>query len=128
MQLAFFRGVSWAPEMPMPETDSTVLLMRQLERLWRDRPEPRAPILQVGVVLSGLVERNNYTPELFQAAVADLMTGNLDKQRRLDAAIDKLRARYGRSVVYFGTVQESREAAPMRISFTHIPDLQLEQD
>jgi DNA polymerase IV len=51
-----------------------------------------------------------------------------DKQRQLNEAIDKLRARYGRKVVYFGSVQESRESAPMRISFTHIPDLELEQD
>jgi DNA polymerase-4 len=50
------------------------------------------------------------------------------KHQRLDAAIDKLRARYGRQVVYFGNVQESRQKAPMRISFTHIPDLELEQD
>jgi len=28
----------------------------------------------------------------------------------------------------FGSVQESRDAAPMRISFTHIPDPELEQD
>ncbi len=34
----------------------------------------------------------------------------------------------GRGVVYFGSVQESRDAAPMRISFTHIPDPDLEQD
>jgi hypothetical protein len=50
------------------------------------------------------------------------------KQRRLDETIDRLRARYGRKVVYFGNVQESREAVPTRISFTHIPDLELEQD
>lgn len=36
-----------------------------------------------------------------------------DKQRRLDETIDKLRARYGRKVVYSGSVQESRETAPM---------------
>jgi phage anti-repressor protein len=35
---------------------------------------------------------------------------------------------YGRKVVYFGSVQESRETTPMGISFTHIPDLELEQD
>jgi DNA polymerase-4 len=46
----------------------------------------------------------------------------------LDETIDKLRARYGRKVVYFGSVQDNRETAPMRISFTHIPDLELEQD
>jgi len=45
-----------------------------------------------------------------------------------DETIDKLRARYGRKVVYFGSVQDSRDTAPMRISFTHIPDLELEQD
>jgi len=39
-----------------------------------------------------------------------------------------LRARHGRGVVYFGNVQEAREQAPMRISFTHIPDLKVEKD
>ena len=29
---------------------------------------------------------------------------------------------------YFGSVQESRDDAPMRISFTHTPDLDVEQD
>jgi hypothetical protein len=44
-----------------------------------------------------------------------------------DETIHKLRARYGRKVVYFGSVQDNRQATPMRISFTHIPDLKLEQ-
>ena len=34
----------------------------------------------------------------------------------------------GRSVVYDGSVQESRDNAPMRISFTHIPNLNVEKD
>jgi DNA polymerase-4 len=51
-----------------------------------------------------------------------------EKHRRLDATLDKLRARYGRRVVYYGSVQESRDDAPMRISFTHIPDVGLELD
>lgn len=57
---------------------------------------------------------------LFQI-VADTMAANdTEKQRRLDTTLDKLRARYGRQVVYFGSVQESRDDAPMRISFIHI--------
>ena len=48
----------------------------------------------------------------------------VDKQRRLDETIDKLRARYGRKAVYFGSGQESRETAPMHISFTPVPDLE----
>jgi DNA polymerase-4 len=110
----------------MPETDSTLALMTALNRLWKDRPEPRSPILQVGIVLSRHCEHANYTPELFQSAIADAMSGTNEKLQRLDATIDKLRARYGRSVVYFGNVHNARGTAPMRISFTHIPNVDLE--
>jgi hypothetical protein len=52
----------------------------------------------------------------------------LTAQASNDAALDKLRTRYGRKVIYYGSVQESRDKAPMRISFTHIPDAGLEGD
>jgi DNA polymerase-4 len=128
IQLAFLRGESWAAETRTGETDSTIALMRLLERLWRERPEPRRQILQVGVVLTRLCEHSNHTPELFQLSSDAAPAIDNDKHQRLDATMDKLRARYGRSVVYFGNVQDSRDEAPMRISFTHIPDLTLEQD
>ena len=127
MQIAFLRGVAWGPELRFPETDSTLALMTSLNKLWQDRPEPRSPLLQVAVVLGKLCDRGNYTPELFQTAVADAMAAGDDgKQKRLDETLDKLRARYGRSVIYFGNVHNARDTAPMRISFTHIPDPRLE--
>jgi DNA polymerase-4 len=114
----------------MPETDSTLRLMHLLDRLWRERPDPREKILHVGVMLTRLVTHDNHTPELFQSFVAESMESTEEnteeKLRRLDATLDQLRARYGRSVVYFGGVQESRDTAPMRISFTHIPDIRVE--
>jgi DNA polymerase-4 len=103
--------------------------MRLLGQLWKNRPDPRQRLLQVGVVLSRLCEHNNYTPPLFQtASVVRDEPDDETKHRRLDSTLDQLRARYGRSVVYFGNVQQSRDQAPMRISFTHIPDLQVEKD
>lgn len=128
LQIAFFRDARWTPEIRFSETDSTLVLMRLLDRLWRDRPDPRALLIQVGVNLTRLIDRANHTPDLFSGMVAEVMAEGDDKHRRLDEAIDKLRARYGRSAVYFGTVQDSRDAAPMRISFTHIPNLGLEND
>lgn len=127
LQMAFLRDVAWAPEVRFSETDSTFTLIRMLQRLWSDRPDPRAHLIQVSIVLTRLVEHGNYTPDLFQGIVANAM-GEEDKRQKLDDTIDQLRARYGRHVVYFGTIQNARQAAPMRISFTHIPDLKLEQD
>ena len=60
-------------------------------------------------------------------AAADI-SADTEKHQRLDAALDKLRARYGRKVIYYGSVQDSRDDAPMRIAFTHIPDAGMEGD
>ncbi len=125
LQLAFLGGESWAAEVQTAESNSTVLLMRLLDSLWAGRPQARHPILQVGVLLTRLCEHGNYTPELFQPNPPEL---DAEKHHRLDATLDQLRARYGRQVIYFGNVQDVRDEAPMRISFTHIPELGLEQD
>ena len=90
------------------------------------RLSPGAKSRQVGI--SRLCEHANHTPSLFQTVADTMASLDEEKHQRLDAAIDKLRARYGRKVVYFGGVQESRAEAPMRISFTHIPDLEIERD
>lgn len=128
MQLAFLRSDPWAAEVRAGETDSTLALMRMLDRLWRERPEPGRPLLQVSVMLSRLCEKTNHTPYLFETVAETMASFDNEKHKRLDETIDKLRARYGRKVVYFGGIQESREAAPMRISFNHIPDVGVERD
>ena len=96
MHLSYFRGAKWEPEIRLPETDSTLTLMHQLGRLWRDRPEPQSPLVQVAVTLTHLVEHSNYTPQLFTDLVqADecqpsLSVGEGDeKLRRLDATLDQ---------------------------------------
>ncbi len=128
MQLSFLQGVSWASEARIDESDSTLELIRLLDRLWRDRPEPNCRILQVGVVLTRLCDPGNHTPSLFQTVSDTMASPNQEKHKRLDTTLDKLRARYGRHVVYYGSVQDSRDNAPMRISFTHVPDIDVEQD
>ena len=92
---------------------------------------PRTPLVQVAVTLTRLVEQGNYTPQLFPDLMQDdeqMGRAGDEKLRRLDATLDQLRARYGRNVVYLGAAQEARDSAPMRISFTHIPDMGLERD
>jgi uncharacterized repeat protein (TIGR02543 family) len=40
IRVDFYRDVDWSPEIRFAETDSTVVLMKRLEQLWRDRPDP----------------------------------------------------------------------------------------
>ena len=128
LQLRYTDGVSWKTERKTEDTDATLVLMRLLTRLWRERPNPRGPILQIHIVLSALCERQQFTPLLFPLDETPQSRQDPDKLGRLDAAMDSLRRRYGRKVVYFGTMQDERDAAPMRIAFTHIPDPDLEED
>lgn len=128
VHLAYLRGVSWDAEIRMDESDSTIRFMRLLDKLWRDRPEQGSHLLKIGLTLSRLCEHRNHTPSLFEMVADTMASLDVEKHQRLDAVIDKLRARYGRGIVYFGGIQDSRDSAPMRISFTHIPDLKTEQD
>jgi DNA polymerase-4 len=128
LHLGYLRSASWAAEIRTAESDATLHFMHLLHRLWKDRPEPNTHLLKVGVTLTRLVEHHNHTPSLFDAVSSYTTATDEEKHRRLDSAIDKLRARYGRSAVYFGGIHDSRDAAPMRISFTHIPDIDVEQD
>jgi DNA polymerase-4 len=47
---------------------------------------------------------------------------------RLDQALDHLNLKYGKGTIYFGAAHSALQAAPMRIAFSHIPDLDLEAD
>lgn len=128
VSLGYLGNGRWEGERSFNETGASLRLMHQLQGIWRERPDPKAKLLQVGVVLTRLVDRRNYTPPLFPEESCTVAERDPEKLRRLDAAIDQLRARYGRKVVYYGSVQDGRDAAPMRISFTHIPDILLEGD
>ena len=55
--------------MRTPETDLTLRFLKMPGRLWRERPEPESKLLKIGVVLSRLVTKDNYTPELFSHEV-----------------------------------------------------------
>lgn len=89
----------------------------------RNRPSPqrrtRWEPMKVGVTLGELIAAQAVSAELFPAA---------SKRAALDAALDRLRLKYGPDAVYFGGAHGAMQEAPMRISFTHIPDLRLEAD
>jgi DNA polymerase-4 len=48
------------------------------------------------------------------------------KSQSLNNALDEIRAKHGQKAIFLGSEKDGWSAAPMRISFTHIPDLGVE--
>ena len=64
------------------------------------------------------------TPSLFEDP-------NEGRRHKLQEAMDAVNQRYGGRTLYYADAlraQQSKDAAPMRIAFNHIPDLALEGD
>jgi DNA polymerase-4 len=72
---------------------------------------------KVEITLFNLSEAKTATPTLFPSKRSS---------SALDAALDKLNARYSKQTIYFGGAHEALGSAPMRIAFNHIPDPDIE--
>lgn len=79
------------------------------------------------MVLGQLTHTRNYTPSLF-ADEDKLAKNSGEKIQALNTSMDKLVQKFGRQSIYLGGAHGALEAAPMRISFSHVPDLDIEKD
>jgi len=80
--------------------------------LWATRPAGGVPF-KVGMVLTDLRPAASATPSLFEVD---------RKQTELSHAMDAVNAEFGGSVVHFGGMWGMKDAAPVRVAFTQIPD------
>ena len=124
VQVKFGFDLRWHAETHCFPTQENVTLGRLLNHLWDQHPADAPDPTKVAITLSRLEHLNAHTPSLF----AD---ENHARRIQLQAAMDGLNKRFGGRAVYYADAMEAqrnKEAAPMRISFTHIPDLELEDD
>jgi len=119
IRLKYIDGRSWDTKIGFDPTSDTLEFLHVLSRLWAERPKTKAVPLAVAVTLFNLSEEKSCSLSLFK---------NDRSRDRLNALIDELSLRYGKNTVYFGGAQIGLEAAPMRIAFTHIPDITIEGD
>ena len=116
--------LGWGAETHCFPTQDSVVLGKLLNQLWAQQPEEAPEPTKVSITLSRLEPIGAHTPSLFVE----------DKQARrmeLQHAMDKVNKRFGGRTIYYAEAMEaqrSREAAPMRIAFNHIPELELECD
>lgn len=119
----------WKDNIAFDPTDDSRELLHLLSNMLDGRRQrgrelpgpPRAVPLSVSVTLHRLVERAQSSGSLFAPSGG---------ARQLDTVIDRINAKYGHNKVYFGSMQTAlgHDAAPMRIPFSHIPDLAHECD
>ena len=112
----------WSDEIRFNSTSDTVTLTHALNQMWERRPSgvrSRQP-MQVGVVLTRLVEMTGQTLSLFDQP-------QQEARERLDRAVDVLNQTFGHGSVFFGGAFGVTESAPMRISYTCIPKPELEE-
>jgi DNA polymerase-4 len=116
--------VSWRQRNPWETAarftpmQDTLGFLRILAGLWAERPRQGEP-MKVSMVFSDLSPVDQETLPLFSDGT---------RTPGLDGAFDRVRRKYGNAALYFGGAFLAGQEAPMRISFTHIPDLVLEAD
>lgn len=111
----------WKETVYLGRCQDTPSLLKAFERAWEKRPLQEMSLesavgprpFQVAVTLLDLTPGASTTPSLFQ-----------EERRALDAAkaMDIANKTFGPNTLYFASMHETRNSAPMRIAFTNIPD------
>jgi DNA polymerase-4 len=106
----------WRVQLKLGGVQDTSTLLRAFDAAWRGRPSSGRP-LKVSVTLYHLTADGNMTLPLFG-----------DQQQAISASrvMDAVNAQLGPTALYFASMHSARQAAPLRIAFTNIPDVPIE--
>ena len=115
----FLGSQRWRDEMNFNHTQNTISLLNALKKMWENYPTENFTPLAVGITLYKLIEEGDNTPVFFE---------DYDKIKSLNSAVDKLNKKYGFASAYYAPSHTALKSAPMRIAFTQIPDLEVEDD
>ncbi|HQO16453.1 MAG TPA: DNA polymerase [Methylotenera sp.] len=121
VKVKFRDAPSWKMESDISATDNTLRLTEALETFLQHYPKTQHEPFAVGVNFSGLLTAEEVARDLFQVEP-------LENEKKLSQAIDTLNLKFGKNTIYFGGAHDALKDAPMRIAFTHIPDLKVEGD
>jgi DNA polymerase-4 len=112
----------WKRTMHLGRCQDTSAMLQALASAWRDRPPgdrfPRSRPIKVSITLLNLTPTPSTTLPLF------------DQQReatQVAHTMDAINARFGTDCVYLAPLHHGRKTAPMRIAFTHIPEVEKER-
>ncbi len=114
VHVSFLQGHRWKAKAAMELCQDTQTMLEVFSSLWLQCPPGRP--LQVGVILDRLAADGSAPIPLFPAE---------QNRMKLARTIDRLNAKFGSNTIYFGGMHGTRNSAPSRIAFTHIPKLDI---
>ena len=120
VKVKFVGSVRWKDHMTLSETQNTQELAHALTTLWDRRLYRTLKPFFVAVTLNDIISAQNHTPSLFGEV----------REEKLDALMDQLNRNYGAYTIYYAPAQDAiqKQAAPMRIPFSRIPDPESEAE
>jgi DNA polymerase IV len=104
----------WTRHASFPPTQDSLHLCETFRAMWPERLAGTP--LRVSITLHDLVSRSSVSQPLFPGE---------QRRQELARAMDRINTRFGRSAVYPASMHEALNAAPTRIPFQTIPDLDL---
>lgn len=107
----------WEAGLRFPACQDTMTLVNIFQEAWKDCPK-RRPVM-ISVALLDLLPENMRNMTLF-----DEMYG-AGKFDRLAQVMDTVNAKFGSTTLYLGGIHKVKNAAPPRIAFKSIPDMNL---
>jgi len=116
------KRMKWKDKITFIHTQNTIDFIEALNIMWERNPFLENIPTAVGVVLFNLLQGKYVTLSVLESYK------QVEKDKSLYTAIDGLNRRYGHASVYFGGSHIAKYSAPMRIAFTQIPDLKVEDD
>jgi DNA polymerase-4 len=124
LSIKFGFEFEWGAQTHCFPTQDSVVLGKLLNELWAQHPMEQPEPTKVSITLAKLEPLATHTPSLFAE-------DNQPRRMELQHAMDQINKRFGGRTLYYADAMEAQrsgEAAPMRIAFNHIPDLELERD
>lgn len=115
----FLDGIKWRNEASFSYTQDTMVLIKIFNVMWNELKDKKHKPIKVSVTFYNLVPEYLITPSFFE---------DYDKVKSLNTAVDKLNRKFGYGAAYYGGSHTALDSAPMRIAFTQIPDVDIEED
>jgi DNA polymerase-4 len=120
MKIRYVDGFRWKQSLDITPTQDTIQFTQVLAHAIATRSAHSSTPFKVDVSLEDLMYADAAPVPMFEH------TG--PAREGLNKALDRLNAKHGKNTIYVGTAHSALHAAPMRIAFDHIPDLELDDD